>query len=216
MRRIIEALLAGTALILLAPLLFIIAIIVMIDLGRPVIFWQERAGKGGKPFRIYKFRSMKNLTDDQGNPLPDELRMTRWGTLLRSTSVDELPQLWNVVLGDMRFVGPRPLPTSYTPLYTPRQAMRLRVVPGITAWTSVNGRNTTTWEDRFELDAWYVEHQSLGLDLKILWRTVSMVVKREGVSAEGHVTMPPFEGHQTPAPGDPQVTAEASVETPDD
>ena len=173
----------------LVPIL-ILCLLVAIKLGRPVFFRQARPGRGGKPFQMVKFRTMLDARDSSGNPLSDEERMTPFGSRLRSLSLDELPELWNVLKGDMSLVGPRPLLTAYLDRYTPRQARRHEVRPGITGWAQVNGRNAVAWEERFEMDVWYVENWSLLLDAKILWKTVATVLNRSGVSAEGHVTMP--------------------------
>lgn len=202
MKRGFDLVVAGTALIVLSPLLLVVAVLVRLDLGAPVLFWQLRPGLHGRPFRMVKFRTMRNACDAQGRPLPDEQRLTRFGRFLRSTSLDELPELWNVVKGDMSLVGPRPLLMEYLPLYTPEQARRHEVRPGITGWAQVNGRNALSWEDKFRLDVWYVDHRSLWLDLKILALTVRKVLAREGISAAGEATMPRFRG-RAPASGGP-------------
>lgn len=193
-KRVLDLVLSIPLLVLLAPVMMVVAIMVRIHLGRPVIFSHVRAGYLGKPFRMYKFRTMLDLRDENGELLPDEQRLTPLGRFLRSTSLDELPELWNVIWGDMSLVGPRPLPVEYLPLYTPEQARRHEVPPGITGWAQVNGRNALSWEEKFALDVWYVDHWSLWLDIQILWRTVTVVISRRGVSAEGHVTMPRFTG----------------------
>jgi len=193
-KRSIDILVSSMLLVLLAPLLALIALLVLLDSGRPVLFVQVRPGYKGKPFRMYKFRTMKDLRDSSGNLLPDETRITRIGNFLRATSLDELPELFNVVKGDMSLVGPRPLLMEYLPLYTPRQARRHEMKPGITGLAQVSGRNLLTWEEKFELDVYYVDHWSLWLDFKILFLTVWKVLKREGISASGHATMPPFTG----------------------
>ncbi|MCS7242178.1 sugar transferase [Candidatus Caldatribacterium sp.] len=177
-----------------SPIMAIVAVLILATMGRPVLFRQERAGKEGKPFTLYKFRTMLNLKDEHGRLLPDEQRLTRIGRFLRSTSLDELPEFWNVLKGDMSLVGPRPLPVSYLTRYTEEQARRHEVKPGITGWAQVNGRNALSWEEKFRYDVWYVDHWSLWLDLKILLLTVIKVLKREGISAEGHATMPEFTG----------------------
>ncbi|MEX0330142.1 MAG: sugar transferase [Puniceicoccaceae bacterium] len=169
---------------------------VLISFGRPAFFRQERAGLGRKPFHIIKFRTMKDLRDSNGNLLPDEERLTRSGRLLRSLSLDELPELLNVLRGQMSLVGPRPLPTKYLPRYTPEQARRQDCLPGITGWAQVNGRNLLSWEDRFRHDVWYVDNRSLKLDLVILWKTVLTVLQREGINAENAATMTEFMGSQ--------------------
>jgi lipopolysaccharide/colanic/teichoic acid biosynthesis glycosyltransferase len=179
---------------LLSPVSVAIALLVRSRLGSPVLFRQARPGLHGQPFVMYKFRTMRDAVDEDGNLLPDELRLTPFGRWLRSTSLDELPELWNVIKGDMSLVGPRPLLAEYLPLYSPAQARRHEVRPGITGWAQINGRNALTWEQKFELDVWYVDHQSLLLDLGILARTIGAVFFRRGVAAEGHATMPKFTG----------------------
>lgn len=197
MKRAFDLIVALTALVLLSPLMLVVAILVLVKLGRPVLFVQERPGLHGKPFRIYKFRTM--LNGDPGKPgdTADAQRMTRFGQFLRSTSLDELPELWNVVKGDMSLVGPRPLLMEYLPLYSPQQARRQEVRPGITGWAQVQGRNTLSWEKKFELDVWYVDHRSLWLDLKILSLTVIKVLARDGISQEGEATMTKFSGNES-------------------
>lgn len=180
-------------LILFSPLLFAVAIAVRLKLGAPVLFRQQRPGLNGRPFTMFKFRTMANGDGD------DNQRMTRLGTLLRATSLDELPELINVLRGDMSLVGPRPLLMKYLPLYTEEQNRRHDVRPGITGWAQVNGRNAIGWDERFALDVWYVENRTFWLDIRILWLTVLKVLKRDGVSAAGHVTMPEFKGSQTPS-----------------
>jgi lipopolysaccharide/colanic/teichoic acid biosynthesis glycosyltransferase len=182
--------------ILGVPMLFI-ALLVRIKLGSPVIFRQVRPGLYGKPFVLYKFRTMTEARDEQGNLLPDELRLTPLGRFLRSTSLDELPELFNVLKGDMSLVGPRPLLMDYLDRYTPEQARRHETKPGITGWVQVNGRNALTWEEKFKLDVWYVDNWSLWLDVKILFMTVLKVLKREGINADGHATMPEFLGSRS-------------------
>lgn len=193
-KRLFDLALGVPALVLLSPVMLVVAAIVAVDLGRPVLFVQERSGLNGRPFRMYKFRTMRNDLDDNGNLLPDEKRLTPVGRFLRSSSLDELPELLNVIKGDMSLVGPRPLLLEYLDRYTPEQARRLLVPPGITGWAQVNGRNAITWEEKFILDVWYVDNWSLWLDIQILWRTVIAVITRRGISAEGHATMPVFEG----------------------
>ncbi len=178
----------------LMPLLLLIALLVLFSLGRPVLFKQQRPGLKGRPFTVYKFRTMKDAYSASGECLPDCDRLTYLGLLLRASSLDELPELFNVFVGDMSLVGPRPLLMEYLPLYTPVQARRHEVRPGITGWAQINGRNAITWEERLELDVWYVDNRSFMLDLKILWMTVLSVIKREGISQDGHVTMPKFSG----------------------
>jgi sugar transferase EpsL len=182
------------ACVLLSPVILVTAVSVSLAMGRPVLFRQRRPGLGGKPFTLYKFRTMREARDASGVPLADSERLTGFGRFLRSTSLDELPELLNVVRGDMSLVGPRPLLTEYMPLYTAEQARRHEVRPGITGLAQVSGRNVLSWEERFALDVWYVDNQSLGLDLRILVRTVGVVFARRGVSQEGHATMAPFEG----------------------
>lgn len=186
------------ALILLSPVLAITAVLVRLKLGAPVLFVQDRPGFMAKIFYICKFRSMTDERDIDGNLLSDELRLTKFGKFLRASSIDEFPELWNVLVGDMSLVGPRPLRPKYLPLYSAHQSRRHDVVPGITGWAQVNGRNSITWEERFDLDVWYVENCSLWLDLKILFMTVAVVFKRNGISADGHSTMPAFKGSDLP------------------
>ena len=165
-----------------------------LKLGSPVVFSQKRPGLHGKPFTMYKFRTMRDAVDNHGQQLPDSERMTPMGRFLRASSLDELPELFNVLRGDMSLVGPRPLLMEYLDRYTPQQARRHEVRPGITGWAQVNGRNAISWEQKFELDVWYVDNRSFALDLKILWLTVQKVFKREGISAAGEATMPKFMG----------------------
>ncbi len=172
----------------------LVAVIVRIKMGSPVIFSQVRPDLHGRPFRMYKFRSMTDQRDANGEYLLDEMRLTSFGEFLRSSSLDELPELWNVLKGDMSLVGPRPLLMEYLPLYSPEQARRHEVRPGITGWAQVNGRNALSWEEKFKLDVWYVDHRSLWLDIKILWLTVRKVLVREGISAAGEATMHKFTG----------------------
>lgn len=186
---------ATAGLILLAPLLMVIAVLVRIKLGSPVLFRQIRPGLHGKPFVLYKFRTMTDARDANGVLLPDEQRLTRFGQFLRSTSLDELPELVNVLKGEMSLVGPRPLLMEYLERYTPEQARRHEVKPGITGWAQIHGRNAISWEEKFQLDVWYVDNWNLWLDFKILLMTFWKVLHREGVSAEGHATMPEFKGN---------------------
>jgi len=200
---------AFLGLLIAAPLMVAVALVVKYSMGRPVLFRQMRPGRHGKPFMLLKFRTMANAKDANGQDLPDGMRLTPVGKFLRSTSLDELPQLLNVFLGEMSFVGPRPLLMEYLDRYNERQAHRHDVRPGITGWAQINGRNAASWADRLEMDAWYAEHQSLALDLKILWRTFFKVFKREGVSQYGHVTCEKFMGdaeaetESVPAPAIP-------------
>jgi lipopolysaccharide/colanic/teichoic acid biosynthesis glycosyltransferase len=193
-KRFLDIVIALIALLLLLPVYVVVAILIYLKLGSPVIFKQNRPGLNGKAFKMLKFRSMLDAFDKEGNPLPDDQRLTRFGHILRSTSLDELPGLLNVLKGDMSLVGPRPLLVEYLPLYSTEQARRHEVRPGITGWAQVNGRNTLSWEDKFLLDVWYVENQSIWLDFKILWLTVRKVLVREGISAAGEVTMSKFTG----------------------
>jgi len=194
LKRLFDFIAAGAGLLVLWPFLALLALLVRVKLGSPVLFRQQRAGLDGKPFHLYKFRSMTQACDAQGQLLPDAVRLTAFGRLLRSTSLDELPGLWNVLCGEMSLVGPRPLLPEYLPLYSPQQARRHEVLPGITGWAQVNGRNAISWEQKFELDVWYVDNRSFWLDLQILWKTVAKVLKRDGISNAQDVTMPPFEG----------------------
>jgi len=185
---------ASAGIILFAPVMLVVALLVLLTMGRPVLFRQQRPGLGGKPFTLYKFRTMREARTPSGELLPDELRLTRFGKWLRSTSLDELPELFNVFKGDMSLVGPRPLLMEYLPRYSPEQARRHEVKPGITGWAQVNGRNALSWEEKFRLDVWYVDHWNLWLDMKIMLLTIWKVLKREGISAEGCATMPMFTG----------------------
>jgi len=182
------------ALLLLSPLFLSLFVLVRFKLGAPVLFSQARPGLNGRIFRMNKFRTMTNAVDEDGHPLSDAERLTPFGALLRSTSLDELPELWNVLKGDMSLVGPRPLLPEYLELYTPEQAKRHLVRPGITGWAQVNGRNAISWEQKFELDLWYVEHQSFWLDIKILMLTVLKVFQRQGISSDGTATTEKFTG----------------------
>lgn len=180
--------------ILLLPIIAVTAFLVAINLGRPVLFCQQRPGLHAKPFIMVKFRSMRDVRDADGHLRPDNERLTGFGRFLRSTSLDELPSLWNVLTGEMSLVGPRPLLMEYLPLYSPEQARRHDVRPGITGWAQVNGRNSLSWDQKFAEDIWYVNHASIWLDLRILWMTVGKVLRRDGISAGGDVTMPRFTG----------------------
>ena len=197
-KRILDISIASTALILLSPVYLLVAHKVKKNLGSPVLFKQTRPGLNGKPFEMIKFRSMKDALDAQGNPLPDSERLTAFGKMLRATSLDEMPELWNVIKGEMSIVGPRPLLMEYLPLYNAEQAKRHDVRPGITGYAQVNGRNAISWEKKFELDTWYVEHQSLWLDIKIMLKTVKKVIAKDDISAEGEVTMHKFTGTVNP------------------
>ena len=194
MKRTFDVLVASCLLVLFAPVLVIVAAAVRMALGSPVLFRQQRPGLGGRPFTLIKFRSMRDETYGEGRPLDDAVRLTAFGQLLRATSLDELPELWNVLKGDMSLVGPRPLLMEYLPRYTAAQRVRHDVRPGITGWAQVNGRNATSWDERFAHDVWYVQHQSFWLDLRILLRTVRNVCAADGVSQPGHATMPRYRG----------------------
>ncbi|MGL5549166.1 MAG: sugar transferase [Culicoidibacterales bacterium] len=194
-KRTMDIIVSLTALICLAPILLIVAILVRIKLGSPILFTQNRPGKAGKIFKMYKFRTMLDATDKNGQPLPDEQRLTKFGKLLRSTSLDELPELWNVLKGDMSLVGPRPLLEEYLPLYSKEQLKRHDVRPGITGLAQVKGRNSIDWTTKFAYDIEYVENISVINDIKILWLTVVTVLKREGISSAEHATMEKFNGH---------------------
>lgn len=196
MKRLFDFLVALISLVLLSVPLIVLAILVRIKLGRPILFTQVRAGKGGRPFLMIKFRTMTSERDAAGNLLPDEIRLTSFGRMLRSTSLDELPELINVLGGQMSLVGPRPLLMDYLSRYSERQARRHEVRPGLTGWAQVNGRNAVGWTQRLEMDVWYVDNRNLLVDLRILWMTVGKVIKRSGVSPEGQVTMPVFMGNE--------------------
>ena len=194
LKRLLDIIIASIALILLSPLYFYVAHKVKKNLGSPVLFRQVRPGLHGKPFEMIKFRSMKDAVDEQGNPLPDSERLTPFGKMLRSTSLDEMPELWNVIKGDMSIVGPRPLLMEYLPLYNEDQAKRHNVRPGMTGHAQVNGRNAISWEEKFKLDTWYVENQSIWLDFKIMLKTVQKVIAKDDISAEGEATITKFTG----------------------
>ena len=194
LKRLLDIVIASSALVLLSPVYALVAYKVKKNLGSPVLFRQVRPGLHGKPFEMIKFRSMKDALDTAGNPLPDSERLTPFGKMLRATSLDEMPELWNVIKGDMSIVGPRPLLMEYLPLYNSEQAKRHEVRPGITGYAQVNGRNAISWEKKFELDTWYVENQSLWLDFKIMLKTVKKVLAKDDISAEGDVTMHKFTG----------------------
>lgn len=193
-KRLFDLVTASVLLAVLSPILAIVALLVRVALGTPVLFRQQRPGMYGRPFELLKFRTMRDALGPDGTPLPDHLRLTRFGRFLRSTSLDELPELINVVRGEMSLVGPRPLLTDYLPLYTAQQARRHEVRPGITGWAQVNGRNTLSWEERFSLDVWYVDHASLALDIRILGQTLGAVFRREGIAHPGEATMTRFTG----------------------
>jgi lipopolysaccharide/colanic/teichoic acid biosynthesis glycosyltransferase len=197
MKRAFDIIGASLGLLLLLPLMSVVALIVFLDLGWPVLFRQTRPGFHGKPFKMVKFRTMQPVVDMEGFTNSDAMRLTRIGSMLRALSVDELPELWNVLTGEMSIVGPRPLLMAYLPLYSTYEARRHEVRPGITGWAQVNGRNLLTWEQKFNFDIWYVDHQTLRLDLKIIWLTVIKVISRDGVSAQGEATMSEFKGRET-------------------
>ncbi|WP_371971446.1 sugar transferase [Acinetobacter sp. AL9] len=196
LKRLLDIIIASIALILLSPLYAFVAYKVKKNLGSPVLFRQVRPGLHGKPFEMIKFRTMKDAVDEQGNPLPDSERLTPFGKMLRSSSLDEMPELWNVIKGDMSIVGPRPLLMEYLPLYNQEQAKRHLVRPGMTGHAQVNGRNAISWEEKFKLDTWYVENQSIWLDFKIMFKTVHKVLAKDDISAEGEATMTRFTGSQ--------------------
>ena len=194
MKRLFDFFISLVGLILLSPVILITALLIKLKVGSPVVFKQERPGLNGESFEVYKFRSMTNEKNHNGELLPDDIRLTSFGKVIRKLSLDELPQLWNVLKGDMSFVGPRPLLMEYMNLYDDTQLKRHNVRPGITGWAQVNGRNTITWEKKFEFDVWYVENQSFWLDMKILPMTVMKVFKSEGISQDGQATMTKFQG----------------------
>jgi sugar transferase EpsL len=195
-KRFFDIVLSLIAFVILSPIMLLTALVVFFDLGSPILFRQTRAGLNGKPFAVLKFRTMLDASGADGKPLPDEKRLTPTGRALRESSLDELPQLFNVLVGDMSLVGPRPLPMAYLPRYSPRQSRRHEVKPGITGWAQVNGRNDLSWEEKFDLDVWYVDNWSLALDVRILFMTVGKAFKRDGISAEGCATMPEFMGSE--------------------
>lgn len=194
MKRLLDLVVSGLALCVLSPIILLTAIAVRVSLGSPVVFSQRRPGRHGEPFTMYKFRSMRAAFDDNGRPLPDAERLTRFGMLLRRTSLDELPELWNVLRGDMSIVGPRPLLMEYLSRYSPEQARRHEVRPGITGLAQISGRNGLSWEQKFALDVWYVQDQSVLLDMKIIARTVLTVLRREGIAQAGQATAAAFTG----------------------
>ncbi|WP_107825440.1 sugar transferase [Neisseria sicca] len=196
-KRLFDIVASASGLIFLSPVFLILIYLIRKNLGEPVFFTQERPGKDGKPFKMIKFRSMRDAVDKDGNPLPDSERLTPFGKKLRATSLDELPELWNVLKGDMSLVGPRPLLMSYLPLYNEFQNRRHEMRPGVTGWAQVNGRNALSWDEKFAHDIWYIDHYSFWLDMKILFLTVKKVFIKEGISAEGEATMPYFTGNDT-------------------
>ena len=195
MKRLVDIVVASIAILLLSPIFVLVAYKVRKNLGSPIFFYQERPGKNGKLFKMIKFRSMKDAVDQHGNPLPDELRITPFGQKLRSTSLDEMPQLFNVLKGDMSIVGPRPMLKEFVELYSPEQARRLEVKPGMTGLAQVSGRNELDYEQRFECDVWYVDHHNTLVDFRIMFQTVGVMLKREGINAPGHVGPSLFKGN---------------------
>lgn len=193
-KRLFDVIFSLFGLMLLFPIILVVALLVRVKLGKPSLFLQDRSGIQGKLFKMVKFRTMLDAKDKQGKLLPDAERMASFGALLRSLSLDELPELWNVLKGDMSLVGPRPLLVEYLPLYSEKQSRRHEVRPGITGWAQVNGRNAISWEEKFDLDVWYIDNQSIWLDIKILWMTVKKVIVRDGISQSNHVTMDKFKG----------------------
>lgn len=196
LKRLFDIFVSASVLLILAPILLVVALLVATKLGRPIVFSQARPGLNGKVFTMYKFRSMTDERDESGELLPDNVRLTPFGRFLRSTSLDELPELWNILRGDMSLVGPRPLLVQYLPLYNDEQKKRHNVRPGVTGWAQVNGRNAIAWDEKFKLDVWYVENQSFLLDIKIIFLTVLRVVQRKDISAEGEATTKYFEGNK--------------------
>jgi len=192
--RMFDVSVALVSLVVLLPLMFLLSVFILFKIGTPVFFTQVRPGLHGRSFKMIKFRTMRDAYDSEGNPLPDEQRLTKFGNFLRATSLDELPELWNVLKGEMSLVGPRPLLMEYLDLYTPEQARRHEVRPGVTGWAQVNGRNAISWEEKFKLDVWYVDNRTFWLDIKILCLTIKKVFVREGISADGHVTTERFKG----------------------
>ncbi|CAG9185044.1 sugar transferase [Cupriavidus pinatubonensis] len=198
MKRLFDIVFSATALLTLAIPLLILAFAVRWKLGKPVLFRPIRVGLGNKPIRVVKFRTMTDDRGPDGELLPDEARLTPFGRFLRRSSLDELPQFWCVLIGDMSVIGPRPLPPKYLPFYSPEQARRHLVKPGVSGWAQINGRNSLSWEEKFRLDTWYVDHSSLWLDLKIIWLTIGTVIQRQGINAAGDATVPDFTGSHAP------------------
>ena len=194
-KRLVDIIGALIGLVFFSAVMLAIAVAIVLTMGRPILFRQIKPGKGGNPFQMVKFRTMKTALNSEGNPLPDAVRITRLGHFLRSTSLDELPEFWNVLRGEMSLVGPRPLLMEYLPLYSPTQARRNDIRPGITGWAQVNGRNSLSWQDKFALDVWYVDHQTLSLDLRILILTLRKVIAREGIAGKGQATAEKFAGN---------------------
>lgn len=199
LKRTLDRTAGAAGLLVMSPLLLIAGVAIRLSMGRPVLFRQRRPGKGGRPFTLLKFRTMAEIRDSDGRLLSDGERLTRVGRLLRATSLDELPQLWNVLRGELSLVGPRPLLMQYLSRYSREQARRHEVMPGITGWAQIHGRNALSWDEKFALDVWYVDHWSLGLDLKILWLTLSAVIRRDGISNPNSATMPEFMGSRADA-----------------
>lgn len=195
-KRILDFTATVAGLLILTPVFLIVALLIRLKLGSPIFFYQMRAGKGGKPFQMIKFRTMVEAYDKNGELLPDDKRMTSFGSFLRSSSLDELPELWNVIKGDMSLVGPRPLLLEYLPLYSDEQARRHEVLPGVTGWAQINGRNAIGWDEKLKLDIWYVDNKSFQLDLKIILITINKVLRREGITAKEQVTMSKFTGEE--------------------
>lgn len=195
LKRLFDLILSIVGLLFLLPVIALIVLLVRLKIGSPIFFEQRRPGLNGEIFKLVKFKTMTNERDKNGNLLSDEIRLTKFGKFLRSTSLDELPGLWNVLKGDMSLVGPRPLLVEYLPLYSEKQSRRHEVRPGITGWAQVNGRNAISWNEKFELDLWYVDNQSIWLDVKILWLTLKKVIRREGVNKDGHATTEYFKGN---------------------
>jgi lipopolysaccharide/colanic/teichoic acid biosynthesis glycosyltransferase len=193
-KRVFDVVVALSAIVALLPVMLLVALAVRLKLGSPILFGQMRPGLNGRPFKMLKFRTMLDAVDVDGRPLPDRERLTAFGSLLRSSSLDELPELWNVVRGDMSLVGPRPLLVEYLPLYSAKQARRHEVRPGVTGWAQINGRNAISWQEKFDLDVWYVDNRSFALDMKILLLTVKKVLRSEGITAEGSATYERFTG----------------------
>ncbi|WP_341659350.1 sugar transferase [Vibrio sp.] len=197
MKRLFDSIIALMGLIILAPLLIAIAFKIRSNLGSPILYKQVRPGLNGKPFRMYKFRTMRDAIDRNGKMLPDSERITPLGSKLRNSSLDELPELWNILKGEMSLVGPRPLLMQYLPLYNSEQRRRHEAMPGITGWAQINGRNAISWEEKFKLDVWYVENRTFWLDIKIIFLTIKKVFVKEGISADDHVTIEPFRGNSS-------------------